>query len=166
MRTIREFLDNKYAKREMGEEKFDASVSELSQHIITKHTAKDGLDKSFVEAVSPVVYDGNALIIEGAMGVTSMGAAVLGGGAVALGSDDSVLQSLGIAGATCAGVVLLGYIRDKINYTNSKAKLKNWIEDEIHEDKFETTKMSKRSRSACLDEVCESLGDEMVMEMK
>lgn len=166
MRTIREFLDNKYAKREMGEEKFDASVSELSQHIITKHTAKDGLDKSFAEAVSPVVYDGNALIIEGAMGVTSMGAAVLGGGATICGSEDAMLQSLAIGGVTAAGIMLIGYIKDRIKYNKSKAQLKDWVQGEIVETGCDMSKMTDRTKDACLGEVCESLVDDLVMEMK
>ena len=165
MRTIKEFIDNKYAKNEMGKESFDKTVLAISEHIISKHTASDGLDKTIVDTVGGVARDRNALNIEGALGVTSFGASIVGGGAIAVGSEDVMLRSLGLAGATCAGIMLIGYIKDRLRYNKSKSQLKSWVRDELDGD-ITTPEMSDRAKDACLGEVCESLVDEFVMEMK
>lgn len=166
MRTIREFLDNKYAINELGEEGFNTAISDISRHIKTKHTASDGLDKSYMDNVGTVFRDGNALIIEGAMGATALGAAMIGGVATICGSEDTMLQSLAIGGVTTAGIMIIGYIKDRIKYNKSKARLKDWVQGEIVETGCDMPKMTDRTKDACLGEVCESLVDDLVMEMK
>ena len=166
MRTIKEFLDNKYAEKEMGEKFFDIAVTDIAQYLLTKHTTENGLDNEIVDNVGPTFRDGNALIIEGAMGATSMGAAILGGGAVAFGSEETMLQSLAIGGATTTAIMLMLIVKDKMSYKKSKAQLKNWVKEEISSGDYVMPEMSDRTKDACLGEVCEYLADEFVMQMK
>ncbi len=164
MRTIREYIDKKYAEHAVGKETFEKNSSIIADSI-SRYSDVTGNTEELNAKLDQVAKNKNSVGLEGVVGLTCAGGALASGLAVASGCDDSMVQAISVAGATCAGLMLVGYIKDKIAYNKSKKELRNYIKKDVWR-MVPITMYDKNSRvrEAYLDQACEDLVEEFVME--
>ncbi len=164
MRTIREYIDKKYAEHVVGKETFEKNSSIIADSI-SRYMDITGNAEELNTKLDDIAKGRVSTGLEGSMSLACIGGALASGIAVAGGCEDASIQAISIAGATCAGLIFIGYVKDKIAYNKSKKELRNYIKRDVWR-MVPITMYDKNSRvrEAYLDKACEDLVDEFVME--
>ena len=164
MKSVKEYINRKYAEREMGKDSFDSMVYKMKKYVVQNHQDKGGMDKELYDKLNAIVTDKNAIGIDCGFGAVAASSGVVGSTALFAGGQDSILNAMGLAGVMCSGLMVANYIKDKKQLKQSKFDLKKMVEIEMADAKYPD--ISKKCIDTCINETCDELVDDFVMEMK
>ena len=163
MRTLKQYINRKYGEREMGKEYFDCMVKKMKKYVIQNHKSNGIIDDELYDKLSAIETHKNGIKLDCGFGAVAAAAGVVGGSALMMGNENAVINGMGLAGMACSGFMLINYIIDKKNLKKAKADLKQMIEVEMAAASYPD--LSERCIDASMDETCEELVEDFVMQM-
>ena len=163
MRTFKQYINKKYGEREMGKANFDCMVKKMKKYVIQNHKSNGIIDDELYNKLSAIETQKNAIKLDCGFGAVATAAGAVGSTALMMGNENDVVNGMGVAGLACSGFMLVNYIIDKKKLKESKAELKQMIEVEMAAASYPD--VSYRTIDASMDETCEELVEDFVMQM-
>lgn len=162
MKSIKQYVSRKYAEREMGKEPFDCMVNKMKKYVVQNHLERDHIDQELYEKLHTVATGKKAVDVDCSFGAVAASSGVLGSVSLLAGGQDTMLNAMGLAGVVCSGMMVANYIKDKKQLKQSKFELKKMVEMEMAAATYPN--ISKKTIDTCINETCDELVDEFVME--